>query len=204
MYNTSLSGIPRHCNSLTATVLIIIPFLFTFSINAFLFSSLRRSILFKTTTIFSHRISPITRHSAVCVCTPLVTSTTNIIISIIWAPPIIVLIRDAWPGQSTSVNCRTSYGYFFKCSGIGTRNEEKPRSSVIPRSLLWGFLSNDAVEAVELRALARAVFPLSIWPRTPMLKFRTLDVAMLEDIRPKLGFGACVNETDACVRPTQL
>lgn len=29
-----------------------------------------------------------------------------------------------------------------------------PRSRVIPLSLLWGFLSNEAVEATELRALA--------------------------------------------------
>ena len=29
-----------------------------------------------------------------------------------------------------------------------------PRSRVIPRSLLWGFLSNEAVDATVLRALA--------------------------------------------------
>ena len=33
-------------------------------------------------------------------------------------------------------------------------NEEKPRSSVIPRSLLCGFLSKEAVDATVLSALA--------------------------------------------------
>lgn len=46
----------------------------------------RRSILFRTTTMRGQVSSPISRHSAVWVCTPLTTSTTSIIRSMIWAP----------------------------------------------------------------------------------------------------------------------
>ena len=46
-----------------------------------------------------------TRHSAVCVWMPLVTSITSTIRSMICAPPMIVRMSDAWPGQSTSVTC---------------------------------------------------------------------------------------------------
>lgn len=49
-------------------------------------------------------ISATIRHSAVCVCIPLVTSITRIKASIMDAPPITVRRRDAWPGQSTRVN----------------------------------------------------------------------------------------------------
>ena len=52
---------------------------------------------------------------------------------------------------------------------------EKPRSSVIPRSLDWGFLSKPAVEAIVERALQREVFPESMWPSTPMLMFSNLE-----------------------------
>lgn len=52
----------------------------------------------------SAKISPITKHSAVYVYIPFVTSITRNIKSIIYAPPIIVFINDAWPGQSTNVN----------------------------------------------------------------------------------------------------
>ena len=48
---------------------------------------------------------------------------------------------------------------------------ENPKSSVIPRSLLCGFLSKQAVELMVLNCLARLVFPLSTCPRSPMLKF---------------------------------
>ncbi len=93
-------------------------------------------------------------------------------------PPIIVRMREACPGQSTSVNCRLSYCLSpldsFSCPGNGTVNALKPRSSVMPRSLDCGFLSKAAVEAVLLSARARDVFPLSTWPRTPTLKFRVL------------------------------
>lgn len=45
-----------------------------------------RSILFRTTTMRGQVSSPISRHSAVWVCTPFTTSTTSIIRSMIWAP----------------------------------------------------------------------------------------------------------------------
>jgi hypothetical protein len=48
----------------------------------------------------------------------------------------IVLIREACPGQSTKVNCK--YYYLIFCSKrVGTRvkKAEKPKSSVIP--LYW-------------------------------------------------------------------
>ena len=60
--------------------------IYTLSIVAWRFSPGIKSILFRTTTIRLHVISPITRHSAVCVCIPFVISITNIIMSIIWAP----------------------------------------------------------------------------------------------------------------------
>ena len=52
-------------------------------------------------------------------------------------------------------------------------NEEKPRSSVIPRSVLWGCLSSDAVEKCVDNARARLVLPLSMWPKMPTLTFST-------------------------------
>lgn len=54
----------------------------------------------------------------------------------ICAPPMMVLIKDACPGQSTRVNCSSSHCSPRKLSGTLVVNEEKPRSSVIPRSLL--------------------------------------------------------------------
>lgn len=56
------------------------------SIAACLLSAGSRSVLFKTTTMRGQVSSPISRHSAVCVCTPFTTSTTSIIRSMIWAP----------------------------------------------------------------------------------------------------------------------
>ena len=86
---------------------------------------------------------------------PLVTSTTRIIMSMICAPPMIVLMRDACPGQSTRVNCKIWPGSCCRCSGMGTVNEEKPRSRVIPLSLLCGCLSRAAVDrAVDMLATA--------------------------------------------------
>ena len=86
------------------------------------------------------------------------------------------------------------------CSGISTENELKPKSSVIPLSFDWGFLSKHAnnlekhkqikllhilnfhvlsklsnnlpVLATELKAFTKVVFPLSTCPRTPKLKLR--------------------------------
>lgn len=94
------------------------------------------------------------------------------------SPPIIVRMREACPGQSTRVNCRLSYCFCpppsRRWSGRSTVKEEKPRSSVIPLSRDWGFLSKAAVDAVLLSALASDVFPLSTCPSTPTLKFSVL------------------------------
>lgn len=87
-----------------------------------------------------------------CVWMPRVTSTTNSIILMICAPPMIVLISDAWPGQSTKVTCSSSYGRCCRWSGIGIAKEENPRSSVMPLSLLCGCLSIAAVESVVDKA----------------------------------------------------
>ena len=94
-------------------------------------------------------------------------------------PPIIVLMREAWPGQSTSVYWSFSSRPSCRCSGRSTVKEEKPRSSVIPLSLLCGFLSKLAVLATVLKAFAKLVLPLSIWPKTPTLKFSVFTAAML-------------------------
>jgi len=72
--------------------------------DSYLVSIGNKSILFITIKSLSINISPNTMHSAVCVYINLVASTTNIIMSIILAPPIIVFIRLACPGQSTRVN----------------------------------------------------------------------------------------------------
>lgn len=42
---------------------------------------------------------------------PFVTSMTSIIMSMIWAPPMMVRMREACPGQSTRVNWTSSYGW---------------------------------------------------------------------------------------------
>jgi hypothetical protein len=65
----------------------------------------------------------------------------------IWAPPMMVLRSEPWPGQSTRVNCRySSLALYF--SGILVRKAEKPRSRVMPLSWDWGFLSRDAVDVI--------------------------------------------------------
>ena len=78
--------------------------LVTFSNFAARSSSGMQSILFSTMIMESVVISPITMHSAVWVWMPLLASITRIIMSMIWAPPMIVRMREAWPGQSTRVN----------------------------------------------------------------------------------------------------
>ena len=95
--------------------------------------------------------------------------------SIIEAPPIIVFIRLACPGQSTKVNWIYSNPFTFSLcfsinqEGIFTTNAENPKSSVMPLSLLWGFLSKPAVDAIVLSALHKEVLPLSMCPNTPIL-----------------------------------
>ena len=66
-----------------------------FWMEAFLEGSGSKSTLFSTTIIFEHVISPMTRHSAVWVCIPLTMSMTRIMRSIIWAPPMMVRIKEA-------------------------------------------------------------------------------------------------------------
>ena len=105
-----------------------------FSIIAALFSAGNISVLFITTNILSEVIWPMTKHSAVWVCIPLVTSTTSIIRLIICAPPMIVLISEAWPGQSTRVIWSWSKPCSLMWGGAGRLKELNPRSRVIPRA----------------------------------------------------------------------
>lgn len=58
--------------------------------------------------------------------------------SIILAPPIIVLIKDAWPGQSTKVNYIYFYLFYLTICwndwlfcGTFVKNAENPKSNVI-------------------------------------------------------------------------
>mmetsp|Transcript_21431 Transcript_21431/g.81674 ORF Transcript_21431/g.81674 Transcript_21431/m.81674 type:complete len:268 (+) Transcript_21431:484-1287(+) len=136
-----------------------------------------RSTLFSTTMRFSVVTSAITRHSAVWVWMPLVTSITSSTMSMIWEPPMMVRIRLACPGQSTSVYCTASTcgSRFFRCSGAGSAKAEKPRSIVMPRCRDCGCLSSAAVESTCDRARTRLVLPLSTWPMTPTLMFRARD-----------------------------
>mmetsp|Transcript_13379 Transcript_13379/g.34077 ORF Transcript_13379/g.34077 Transcript_13379/m.34077 type:complete len:247 (+) Transcript_13379:803-1543(+) len=90
------------CESALATPFFILS---SFSVRV---ASGSRSCLLSTTISSSAVSSPTTRHSAVCVWMPLVRSITSSIMSMICAPPITVRISDAWPGQSTSVNCSCS------------------------------------------------------------------------------------------------
>ena len=119
-------------------------------------------------------ISPMTRHSAVCVWMPLFTSMTSTIMSMICEPPMIVRMSDAWPGQSTSVNCRFASSNrpatpALSWSGSGTLKLLKPRSSVMPRAFDSGALSSAAVDSVVDSALTSDVLPLSTWPMMPTL-----------------------------------
>ena len=107
------------------------------------------SVLFSTTISLSTKSSAIMMHYAVCVWIPFVMSTTKSMTSMIWAPPIIVLRSDPWPGQSTRVNCKYySLVLVENFYGILVRKAEKPRSRVIPLYWDWGFLSNEAVDVI--------------------------------------------------------
>jgi hypothetical protein len=97
----------------------------------------------------STKSSAIIIHYAVWVWIPFVISTTNSIISIIWAPPIIVFNNEPWPGQSTNVNCKySSLVLIANFYGIFVKKAENPKSRVIPLYWDWGFLSNDAVDVI--------------------------------------------------------
>ena len=112
-------------------------------------------------------------HYAVCAWIPFVISIIRNMMSIIWAPPIIVLIKDAWPGQSTNVNCKySSLIYFSNLVGTPVKKAEKPRSSVMPLYCDCGFLSRLAVDVTSLSILQIDVLPESTWPRTPTLMLR--------------------------------
>lgn len=129
-----------------------------------------KSTLFKTTNNFEVNNSAMMIHSAVCVWMPFVMSIMRRVRSIIWTPPMTVLIKDAWPGQSTNVNCK--YGYLTsKRSGVFVKNAEKPKSRVIPRSCDCGFLSRLAVDATVVSIRQIEVFPESTCPRIPTLIF---------------------------------
>ena len=114
-------------------------------------------------------------HSAVWACIPLVMSIIRNMRSIICAPPMIVRIKDAWPGQSTRVNWRY-YSLISLSNLVGTRvkNAEKPRSKVMPRYWDCGFLSRLAVDVTALRILQMEVLPESTCPSTPILIFKHL------------------------------
>ena len=141
-----------------------------------------KSTLFIAIISLSIIISPKTMHSAVWVYISFCESTTSIIRSMILAPPIMVFMRLACPGQSTRVNYKYSYCYKtgFSAwiarnhSGMAIINAEKPKSKVIPLSWDCGFLSKPAVEAIVLKALHKLVLPESMWPNTPMLIFSIL------------------------------
>mmetsp|Transcript_23189 Transcript_23189/g.78964 ORF Transcript_23189/g.78964 Transcript_23189/m.78964 type:complete len:381 (+) Transcript_23189:820-1962(+) len=153
---------------------VLLSFFTIFSTAAARVSAGSMSHLFRTTMSLSVVISPTTRHSAVCVCMPLFTSITSSIRSMICAPPSTVRMRLAWPGQSTSVNCRPSYlsDIGSSCGGRPVVKLLKPRSSVMPRTALSGCLSSAAVESWVLRARTREVLPLSTWPSTPTFTFK--------------------------------
>ena len=82
----------------------------------------------------AHFSLPISLTSAVCVWIPFVTSITNIMRSMIWAPPMTVRIKEAWPGQSTRVNCNFVHppASLRRRGGVSRMKAENPRSSVIP------------------------------------------------------------------------
>ena len=149
---------------------------FIFSRSASRVAAGSTSSLLSTTMSRSLVISPITRHSAVWVWMPLPTSMTSSIRSMICAPPMIVRMSDAWPGQSTRVICICSCSEpcATRCAGTSITKEEKPRSSVMPRSLDCGLLSMDAVEATVESARVRDVLPESTCPSTPTLMFSVL------------------------------
>lgn len=89
--------------------------------------------------------------------------------SMIWAPPIIVRINEPCPGQSTKVNWRYFSLICYKWIGTLVKNDENPKSKVIPLYFDWGLLSRLAVEAISVKTRQIEVLPESTWPRTPTL-----------------------------------
>ena len=106
----------------------------------------------------------------------------------ICAPPMMVRMSDACPGQSTSVYCTASCrmapspaasSFVLSTSPTGTVNAENPRSSVMPRSRDCWDLSSEFVDSTCDSALARDVLPLSTWPRMPTLMLRAAAIIMV-------------------------
>ena len=115
------------------------------------------------------------------------------------APPMIVRMSEAWPGQSTRVICiAPASSWPTSCSGNSVTNDEKPRSSVIPRSLLCGCLSKHAVEPMVESARERLVFPESTWPRMPTLMF---SVFAGDGFSPSAILGVGMVESAVAARP---
>jgi hypothetical protein len=71
---------------------------------------------------------------------PFVMSTTKIIMSMICTPPMIVLISDACPGQSTSVNWSSSYGRCERWGGRGTCRIKEFNNSTMPNPCVVGYM----------------------------------------------------------------
>lgn len=123
-------------------------------LRAFVFASKAlgssiRSTLLRIITIFFMYSSAMIMHSAVWAWIPLVISRIKNIMSMIWAPPMMVFIKEACPGQSTNVNWKYYYLiYLSNLVGTLVKKAEKPRSSVIPLSWDCGFLSRLAVEVI--------------------------------------------------------
>ena len=118
-----------------------------------------------------------------------------------YLPPMIVLMSEAWPGQSTrvywSLEAVRSGLSRARWPGMSTVNDEKPKSRVMPLSLLCGFLSKHAVLAVVLKTFDKLVLPLSTWPKTPTLKLNMgaaiLKCCQNEDKLPLSRFATVVS-----------
>ncbi len=110
-----------------------------------------------TITSFISSDSIIIKCSPVWIWGPLVISITIRAQSIISTEEALILIKSAWPGPSTKV-----IKYSSKIKLV------KPKSIVIPLSLLWGWASIPAVEINSLKTAATAVLPESIWPKRPI------------------------------------
>lgn len=135
------------------------------------FSS-RQSTLFKTTMSLLINISATIMHSAVWVWIPLLMSITKNMRSIICAPPMIVRMSEAWPGQSTRVNWKYFYLTFVSSSSETlVTKDENPKSRVMPLSLDWGLLSRLAVDATWVKTRHIDVLPESTCPSTPTFIF---------------------------------
>ena len=107
-----------------------------------------KSILLKVIIIFSNKISLINIHSIACAWIHFFASIIKILLSIIEEPTIIVLFNEECTRQSIIVIWINSFllilyyfdNIFLKEIDVFKYKAEKPKSNVIPLSLLWGFL----------------------------------------------------------------